>query len=54
MAPRNTRRQQLQDDYTEEDDVRSSKRQKIDPEFQKQQNEENEEMEDYGTPHTSR
>ena len=50
MAPRNTRRQKLQDDYTEEDDDRSSKRQKIDPEFRKQENEENEEMEDYGTP----
>lgn len=49
MAPRNTRRQKLQDDYTEEDDDRSSKRQKIDPEFRKQENEENEEMEDYGT-----
>lgn len=49
MAPRNTRRPKLQDDYTEEDDDRSSKRQKIDPEFQKQENEENEEMEDYGT-----
>ncbi|KAK8821421.1 hypothetical protein WA538_000789 [Blastocystis sp. DL] len=47
MAPRNTRRPKLQDDYTEEDDDRSSKRQKIDPEFQKQENEENEEMEDY-------